>query len=210
MASMAADTASARNAEACELCPLALPSRPGKGVRYPPPPYPEGFRFRAEPVHREWRSKRHAGCARLGGHPSISGVDLDVVTVKRPQEGYIWLKGKGGSVVAQKVSVSYACDYDQKEIPQGQHRLRRFSIDGRDYEIDLCLKHSERFDDALGRYASHARKSSARVPRTKRRTAAHRRHSAEVRAWAKAQGLTVSERGRIPAEVVSKYDASHS
>lgn len=111
--------------------------------------------------------------------------------------------------MAQKVSVTYACDYDQKEIPQGQHRLRRFSIDGRDYEIDLCLRHSERFDEALGRYASHARKSSARPLRTKRRTAAHRKHSAEVRAWAKTQGLTVSERGRIPAEVVSKYEASH-
>ena len=111
--------------------------------------------------------------------------------------------------MAQKVSVTYACDYDQKEIPDGQHRLRRFSIDGRDYEIDLCRKHSERFDDALGPYASHARKSSARVPRTKRRTAAHRKHRAEDRAWAKAQGLAVSERGRIPAEVVSKYDASH-
>jgi Lsr2 len=118
-------------------------------------------------------------------------------------------KGKGGSVVAQKVSVTYACDYDQKEIPQGQHRLRRFSIDGRDYEIDLCLRHSERFDDAVSRYASHARKSSARVPRTKRRTAAHRKHSAEVRAWAKANGMAVSERGRIPAEVVSKYDSTH-
>lgn len=111
--------------------------------------------------------------------------------------------------MAQKVSVTYACDYDQKEIPQGQHRLRRFSIDGRDYEIDLCLKHSERLDDALVRYATHARKSSARPLRTKRRTAAHRKHSAEVRAWAQSQGLTVSERGRIPAEVVSKYDASH-
>ena len=111
--------------------------------------------------------------------------------------------------MAQKVSVTYACDYDQKEIPDGQHRLRRFSIDGRDYEIDLCLKHSERLDDALVRYATHARKSSARPLRTKRRTAAHRKHSAGVRAWAKTQGLTVSERGRIPAEVVSKYEASH-
>jgi len=111
--------------------------------------------------------------------------------------------------VAQKVSVSYACDYDQKEIPDGQHRLRRFSIDGRDYEIDLCLKHSERFDDAVGRYATHARKSSARVPKAKRRTAAHRKHSAEVRAWAKANGLAVSERGRIPADVVSRFDTTH-
>lgn len=111
--------------------------------------------------------------------------------------------------MAQKVSVSYACDYDQKEIPDGQHRLRRFSIDGRDYEIDLCLKHSERFDDAVGRYATHARKSSARAPKAKRRTAAHRKHSAEVRAWAKANGLAVSERGRIPADVVSKFDTTH-
>ena len=58
------------------------------------------------------------------GSPSISGVDLGVIAVKQPQRGYICHKGKGGSVVAQKVSVTYACDYDQKEIPQGQHRLR--------------------------------------------------------------------------------------
>ena len=112
--------------------------------------------------------------------------------------------------MAQKVSVTYACDYDSKEIPQGQHRLRRFSIDGRDYEIDLCLRHSERFDDAIGQFAAHARKASARVVRATRRTAAHRRHSAQVRAWAKANGFAVSERGRIPADVVSKYEATHA
>jgi hypothetical protein len=111
--------------------------------------------------------------------------------------------------VAQKVSVTYACDFDQKEIPDGQHRLRRFSIDGREYEIDLCMKHSERFDDAVGRFASHARKAAARLTRAKRRTAAHRKHSAEVRAWAKAQGLAVSERGRIPADVVSRFETTH-
>jgi hypothetical protein len=112
--------------------------------------------------------------------------------------------------LAQKVSVTYACDYDQKEIPQGQHRLRRFSIDGCEYEIDLCLRHSERFDEAVDSFASHARKSSGRPVRTKRRTAAHRKHSARVRAWAKANGFAVSERGRIPAEVVTKYESAHA
>ncbi|HEY6279910.1 MAG TPA: Lsr2 family protein [Streptosporangiaceae bacterium] len=112
--------------------------------------------------------------------------------------------------MAQKVSVSYACDYDQKEIPQGQHRVRKFSFDGRDYEIDLCLKHSDRFDETISRYAERARKSSARLARgIKRRTAAHRQHSASVRAWAKKAGITVSDRGRIPAEVVARYDAAH-
>lgn len=112
--------------------------------------------------------------------------------------------------MAQKLSVTYACDYDQKEIPRGQHRLRRFSVDGREYEIDLCLKHSERFDEAVSSFASHARKASGRLVRTKRRTAAHRKHSARVRAWAKANGLAVSERGRIPSDVVTRYETTHS
>ena len=162
------------------------------------------------PSRREWRSKHHSEYAEHGLHRSIDGVDLAVVAVEPPRRGYIWRKGKGGPVVAQKLSVTYACDYDQKEIPQGQHRLRRFSIDGRDYEIDLCLRHSERFDEAVSRYASHARKASGRPVRTKRRTAAHRKHSAQVRAWAKANGLAVSERGRIPSDVVTRYESTHA
>lgn len=112
--------------------------------------------------------------------------------------------------MAQKVAVSFACDYDQKEIPNGQHRVRRFSFDGRDYEIDLCQRHSDNFDETVGRYAEHARTSAAAPGRTaKRRTAAHRQHSASVRAWAKQAGITVSDRGRIPADVVARYDAAH-
>jgi len=66
--------------------------------------------------------------------------------------------------VAQKVSVTFACDYDQKLIPEGQHHARRFSLDGRDYEIDLCAKHSQKFDDVVGRYAERARRASAAGP----------------------------------------------
>jgi Lsr2 len=118
--------------------------------------------------------------------------------------------GEGGLQVAEKVSVTYACDYDQKEIPQGQHRVRRFSFDGRDYEIDLCVMHSDSFDETIIRYAEHARKSSAHPPNVKRRTAAHRQHSASVRAWAKTMGITVGDRGRIPADVVTRYEAAHN
>jgi hypothetical protein len=111
--------------------------------------------------------------------------------------------------VAQKVSVTFACDYDSKEIPDGEQMTRAFSLDGRDYEIDLCEKHSQKFDEVLQRFSDRARKVTGRVTRTKRRTAAHRQHSAEVRAWAKRSGIEVSDRGRIPAQVIKKYDASH-
>jgi hypothetical protein len=117
--------------------------------------------------------------------------------------------GKGEYQVAQKVSVTFACDYDSKEIPEGEHLTRAFSLDGRDYEIDLCEKHSQKFDELLRRFAGHARKVTGRVSRTKRRTAAHRQHSAEIRAWAKASGMEVSDRGRIPAQVIASYEASH-
>jgi hypothetical protein len=117
--------------------------------------------------------------------------------------------GKGGTDVAQKVSVTFACDYDSKEIPSGEQVTRTFSLDGRDYEIDLCVKHSEKFDESVKRFADHGRRVSGRAGRTKRRTTAHRRRSAEIRAWAKRSGMEVSDRGRIPAQVISEYEANH-
>jgi nucleoid-associated protein Lsr2 len=111
--------------------------------------------------------------------------------------------------VAQKVSVTFACDYDAKEIPNGEHLTRAFSLDGRDYEIDLCEKHSQKFDEVVKRFADRARKVSTKMVRAKRRTTAHRRRSAEIRAWAKRSGMEVSDRGRIPAQVITKYEANH-
>jgi Lsr2 len=118
-------------------------------------------------------------------------------------------RGKGDTEVAQKVSVTFACDYDAKEIPDGEQLTRAFSLDGRDYEIDLCEKHSQKFDEVLTRFAEKARRVTGRVGRPKRRTAAHRQRSADIRAWAKRGGIKVSDRGRIPAQVIAKYDASH-
>jgi hypothetical protein len=123
--------------------------------------------------------------------------------------GDIFASGEGGGQVAQKVSVTFACDYDSKEIPEGEHLTRAFSLDGRDYEIDLCEKHSQKFDETLSRFAERARRVTGRVTRPKRRTAAHRQHSADVRAWAKKSGITVSDRGRIPAHVIRDYEETH-
>jgi hypothetical protein len=111
--------------------------------------------------------------------------------------------------VAQKVSVTFACDYDEKEIPDGQHLTRAFSLDGRDYEIDLCERHSQKFDEVFSRFATRARKAASRVGHAKRRTSAHRKRSADIRTWAKGNGISVSDRGRIPADVIARYDASH-
>jgi hypothetical protein len=143
------------------------------------------------------------------GNPNVPGRRGTLPPLQVPCTwGYIRL-GEGGRQVAQKVSVTFACDYDSKEIPEGEHLTRAFSLDGRDYEIDLCERHSQKFDEVLSRFAERARKVTGRVTRTKRRTAAHRQRSAEIRAWAKRSGMEVSDRGRIPAHVIKDYEETH-
>ena len=111
--------------------------------------------------------------------------------------------------MAQRVSVTYACDYDDKEIPAGQQRSITFGIDGQEYVIDLCARHSERLSEAVGKFAEHARRATVKGPKRRRRTTANRQRSAEIRAWAKSSGIEVSDRGRIPGRVLAGFETSH-
>jgi hypothetical protein len=82
----------------------------------------------------------------------------------------------------------------------------RFGIGGTAYEIDLNKKNARAFRKQLGPFIEHARKTGRgqRGPRSQ----SSRRRSGEIRAWAKDQGIAVSERGRIPAGVVEQYEAA--
>ena len=85
-----------------------------------------------------------------------------------------------------------------------------FSLDGVSYEIDLGQSNRARLADALAPFIASGR----RVRRGARRRAADpaggsRVDRAAVRAWAREAGLTVSQRGRISAEVMSRYEAAH-
>ena len=110
--------------------------------------------------------------------------------------------------MAQRVSVTYACDYDDKEIPAGQQRNITFGIDGQEYEIDLCARHSEKLSEVVGKFAEHARRTTVKGPRRRRRTTANRQRSAQIRAWAKRSGIEVSDRGRIPGRVLAGFESS--
>jgi len=82
----------------------------------------------------------------------------------------------------------------------------RFGIDGSEYEIDLSAKNAERLRKQFEHFIEHARKPG-RTARRPARTAASRRRSHEIRAWAQQQGIELSERGRIPAHIVSQYES---
>ena len=120
-------------------------------------------------------------------------------------------KGRG---MAQKVQVLLVDDLDGGEASE----TVSFSLDGSSYEIDLSAKNADQLRDALAKYVGAARKagraSAGGAPRaTSGRarggtTAMDRDQAAAIRAWAKKQGLKVSDRGRIPATIIEQYNQS--
>ena len=84
-----------------------------------------------------------------------------------------------------------------------------FGIEGHSYEIDLGEKNLAKFEKSLQPFMEAGRRTAARKSARAPRAAGSRTDRAAVRAWAAGQGLKVSERGRISAEVMSKYAAAH-
>jgi hypothetical protein len=84
-----------------------------------------------------------------------------------------------------------------------------FSIDGRAYEIDLNARHAADFRRQLERFLEHA--SLARTHRgSPARTLASRERSRQIRVWAEQHGFDISERGRLPREVIQQYETEHT
>jgi hypothetical protein len=107
--------------------------------------------------------------------------------------------------MARTVSVVITDDLDGSPGAQ----VVAFSFDGRSYEIDLGKKNRARFQKSLQPFMEAGRRvTQRRTARASRGTGSGTGRAA-VRAWAAGQGLKVSERGRISAEVMSRYDAAH-
>jgi hypothetical protein len=107
--------------------------------------------------------------------------------------------------MAQKVQVLLVDDLDGGEASE----TVSFSLDGTVYEIDLSSDNAGKLRKDFQQYIQHARKGGGGGRRRRARTGPGRERSAEIRAWARQRGHKVSERGRIPATIISEYEASH-
>ena len=113
--------------------------------------------------------------------------------------------------MAKKVVVQSVCDLCQSNEAAGTFR---FGWDLVNYEIDLCQQHAEELSEVMERTVSSARRLGEAARSVKvEAPPPHPREQAtslEVRAWAKKNGLTVSERGRVPDELFEKYVEARS
>ena len=106
--------------------------------------------------------------------------------------------------MAQRVTVVLEDDLDGGQADE----TVRFAFGSADYEIDLSARNARAFRRQLRPFIEHARRVGRAPAGRPDRTAASRRRSGDVRAWAKGHGIAVSERGRIPASVVENYQAA--
>jgi|SRR5579859_5075231 len=109
--------------------------------------------------------------------------------------------------MAQKVQVLLVDDLDGSEATE----TVTFGLDGASYEIDLSAGNATKLRKELAQYVEHARKpvGGQQQRRRRTRTGPNRERSAEIRQWAKSRGYKVSERGRIPAHIVTEFEAAH-
>jgi hypothetical protein len=103
--------------------------------------------------------------------------------------------------MAQKIQVLLLDDLDGSAACE----TVKFGFDGTDYEIDLSSGNASDMRNTLAEYVEHARK----IGNTgRRRTPVTTLNTTEIRNWARENGYDIKDRGRVPADVVAKYQAA--
>ncbi|MFF0945512.1 Lsr2 family protein [Kocuria sp. CPCC 205300] len=109
--------------------------------------------------------------------------------------------------MAQKVEVHLEDDIDGGPAED----TIQFSLDGKDYEIDLSDTNAEKLREVLRPYAAAGRKTTcgSSTRSTGNRATKGDPDTAKIRAWAKENGHEVYDRGRIHQSVREAYYAAH-
>ena len=105
----------------------------------------------------------------------------------------------------RKVQVVLQDDIDGGEPAQ----TVEFSLEGKAYEIDLTEGNVAALRDCLAPWIAAARPApSGRVPSPRPRPG-RASDTIDIRRWAKANNIPVSDRGRISVDLRTRYEASH-
>jgi hypothetical protein len=120
-----------------------------------------------------------------------------------------WQAARGDTVVARKVQVEMLDDIDGSPAEE----TVTFGLDGASYEIDLSANHAEKLQASLAEFILSSRRlgrgrvNATRRARTGGPAPVDRSQNQAIRDWAKSKGLDVSDRGRIPAQIINQYQA---
>jgi Lsr2 len=107
--------------------------------------------------------------------------------------------------MAQRTQVVFTDDLDGSEAVG----TVRFALEGTSYELDLSQKNADQLAQSLEPCIAVARKTSdGPARRTGKSSRPVGPRPQDVRAWAKDQGIDVKDKGRVPAELIVKFQAA--
>lgn len=114
--------------------------------------------------------------------------------------------------MAQKTIVQLIDDLDGTESETVE--TVTFGLDGVTYEIDLNDDNAGKLRDHLAKFIGAAQRTGGRVKRGVAMPAGHRAGSGRnreqtqaIREWARQNNWEVSDRGRIPADIIEAFEA---
>jgi hypothetical protein len=115
--------------------------------------------------------------------------------------------------MAQRVTVQLVDDLDGTAADDIS--TVSFALDGVSYEIDLTEANAEKLRSGLEEFVNSARRTGGRVKRgtapVKRAgSPANREQTKAIRDWARQNGYELSDRGRIPANVIEAFETAHA
>jgi len=96
---------------------------------------------------------------------------------------------------------------DDLDGTEATHTIR-FSVDGRNYEIDLNDKHEQQFRKALEKWVANARRVNSAHRRQSRPNPEDTALRREIREWARENGYDCPVKGRIPQAVIDAWNAA--
>ena len=114
--------------------------------------------------------------------------------------------------MAQRTEVLMTCDVHDEDVEAVE--TVAFTVEGTSYEFELCDAHLAEFREATEIWSSHSRPVGRRSgPQRSGRARPGRTQNgpstAEVREWARTQGIPIGKRGRLTSEMRALFDAAH-
>ncbi|MCT7372141.1 histone-like nucleoid-structuring protein Lsr2 [Mycolicibacterium llatzerense] len=108
--------------------------------------------------------------------------------------------------MAKKVTTTLVDDFDQSAPAE----TLEFSLEGVHYEIDLSDANADQLRSALRRYMDAGRKVGRRGGQVGRRSEQRHAYLQKVRVWLRENGHDIGDRGRVPKELLRKFESAQA
>lgn len=112
--------------------------------------------------------------------------------------------------MAQQFQVQYIDDLDGSDLGSVANTIS-FAFEGREYSIDLSDQNAAQFREVMAPYVENGHRVTGTRARPARKSSGRSStgDTKAIREWARNNGYEVSDRGRIPADIMDAYAAAN-